>query len=63
MPTKEREASMCYFPQALKFHGARWGPEKHGDSLNGSFEPVHPKGNQPRIFIGRTDDEAEAPIL
>ena len=24
---------------------------------------VHPKGNQPWIFIGRTDAEAEAPIL
>ena len=26
-------------------------------------ESVHPKGNQPWIFIGRTDAEAEAPIL
>ena len=25
--------------------------------------PVHPKGNQPWIFIGRTDAEAETPIL
>ena len=25
--------------------------------------PVNPKGNQPLIFIGRTDAEAEAPIL
>ena len=24
---------------------------------------VNPKGNQPSIFIGRTDVEAEAPIL
>ena len=24
---------------------------------------VNPKGNQPRILIGRTDAEAEAPIL
>ena len=24
---------------------------------------VNPKGNQPCIFIGRTDAEAEAPIL
>ena len=24
---------------------------------------VHPKGNQPWIFIGRTDDEAEAPVF
>ena len=27
------------------------------------IKPVHPKGNQSRIFIGRTDAEAEAPIL
>ena len=26
-------------------------------------KPVHPKGNQPWIFIGRTDAETEAPIL
>ena len=27
------------------------------------IKPVHPKGNQPWIFIGRSDVEAEAPIL
>ena len=27
------------------------------------IKPVNPKGNQPRIFIGRTDAEAEAPVL
>ena len=27
------------------------------------IKPVHPKGNQPWIFIGRTDAKAEAPIL
>ena len=27
------------------------------------IQPVHPKGNQPWIFIGRTDAGAEAPIL
>ena len=27
------------------------------------IQPVHPKGNQPWIFICRTDAEAEAPIL
>ena len=25
--------------------------------------PVHPKGNQSWVFIGRTDVEAETPIL
>ena len=27
------------------------------------IQPVHPKGNQPWIFIARTDAEAAAPIL
>ena len=27
------------------------------------IQPVHPKENQFRIFIGRTDAEAEAPIF
>ena len=27
------------------------------------IKPVNPKGNQPQVFIGRTDAEAEAPIL
>ena len=30
---------------------------------NKEIETVNPKGNQPRILIGRTDAEAEAPIL
>ena len=27
------------------------------------IKPVHPKGDQYRVFIGRTDAEAETPIL
>ena len=27
------------------------------------IKPVNPKGNQLQIFIGRTDTEAETPIL
>ena len=27
------------------------------------IQPVHPKGNKSGIFIGRTDAEAETPIL
>ena len=27
------------------------------------IKPVNPKGNQHQIFIGRTDAEAEVPIL
>ena len=29
--------------------------------MNKYIKPINPKGNQPRIFIGRTD--AETPIL
>ena len=28
-----------------------------------AIQPVHPKGNQSWIFIGRTDAEAETPVL
>ena len=39
--------------------------EKTLESLLGfkEIKTVHPKGNQPCIFIGRTDVEIEAPIL
>ena len=39
--------------------------EKTLESLLDSKEikPVHPKGNQSWIFIGRTDGEADTPIL
>ena len=33
-----------------------------GESLK-KIQPVNPKGNQPWIFIGRTDAETEAPVL
>ena len=40
-------------------------PEKTLKSLLDckEIQPVHPKGNHSWIFIGRTDAEAEAPIL
>ena len=34
-----------------------------GSPLDCKIKPVNPKGNQPWILIGRTDAEAEAPIL
>ena len=39
--------------------------EKTLESLLGweEIQPVHPKGNQPWIFTGRTDTKAEAPLL
>ena len=38
--------------------------EADASSLDGKeIQPVHPKGNHSLIFIGRTDAEAETPIL
>ena len=35
----------------------------HKSSLESKeIQPVHPKGNQSWIFIGRTDAEAETPV-
>ena len=31
--------------------------------LDCKIKPVHPKGDQSRVFIGRTDVEVETPIL
>ena len=30
---------------------------------NKETQPVHPKGNQPGIFIGRTDAETETTVV
>ena len=44
---------------------SNWGVgEDSGESLDSKeIKPVNLKGNQPWIFIGKTDAEAEAPIL
>jgi len=41
------------------------GLEKTVESLLDckEIQPVHPKGNQSSIFIGRTDAETEIPIF
>ena len=54
-----RTVSYVSYPQNCHF------PEKTLESPLDCKEikPVNPKGNQPWIFIGRTDIEAEAPIL
>jgi len=46
----------------LGLYNSPWGHKKsHLDFKD--IKPVHPKGSQPWIFIGRTDAEAETPIL
>ena len=46
--------TLCY----LLTVGLVWGPWDFKD-----IQPVHPKGNQSWVFIGRTDAEAETPIF
>ena len=41
----------------------KWFASWHSHLDCKEIKPVSPKGNQPWIFIGRTDAEAEAPIL
>ena len=43
--------------------GVDTSTEKVSFSSNKEMKPDNPKGNKPWIFIGRTDAEAEAPIL
>ena len=76
LPTKVRLVKAMVFPVVI--HGYEsWTIRKAELWRIGAFElrcwrrhldskevkPVDPKGNQPWIFIGRTDAEAEAPIL
>ena len=51
---------------SMEYYTWSWpkGGEDSGESLDcKEIKPVNPKGNQPWIFIGRTDAEVEAPIL
>ena len=46
----------------------KWRPKQVENTLESpltckKIKPVSPKGKQPWMFIGRTDAEAEAPIL
>ena len=40
-----------------------WTARKSNKSILKEIKPVNPKGNLPGLFIERTGDEAEAPIL
>ena len=47
---------------------AKMGTMKNRNGINlildcKEIQPVHPKGGQSSVFIGRTDVEAETPIL
>ena len=55
-PVKSLQKTWCFWTVVLQIT-----LESSLDSKE--IKPVHPKGNQPWIFIGRIDAEAEAPIL
>ena len=71
----QKNIYFCLIDYAKAFEDQNWGPknwffwamvlektlESHLDSRE--IQPVHPKGNQSWIFIGRTDAEAETPII
>ena len=40
-----------------------WTARRSNQSILKETQPVHPKGDQPWVFIGRTDAKAETPIL
>ena len=77
LPTKVCLVKTMYFPVVMYGcdYNEGWVPknwcfwavvlEKTLESPLGckEIQPIHPKGNQSWIFIGRTDAEAETPIL
>ena len=65
---KEKERKkQCYECMCVAFRLLFFPITEQGRELKRSgvkeVKPVHPKGNQPWIFIARTDAEAEAPKL
>ena len=42
---------------------SKWSSLFRFHLCNQEIQPVHPKGDQSRVFTGRTDVEAETPIL
>ena len=42
---------------------SKWSSLFRFHLCNQEIQPVHPKGDQTRVFTGRTDVEAETPIL
>ena len=71
----QKNIYFCLIDYAKAFEDQNWGPknwffwamvlektlESHLDSRE--IQPVHPKGNQSWVFIGRTNVEAETPMV
>ena len=77
LPTKVCLVKAMVFPMVM-FGCVSWTVKKAEHQRIDAFElektlespldckeirPVHPKGNQSWVFIGRTDAEAETPVL
>ena len=63
-----REPFQQKCPQDHRIEPAYLDPSKLEKTLESpldckEIQPVHPKGDQSWVFTGRTDAEAEAPIL
>ena len=54
---KKSEEKFCFYPKKMKSENS----VQHCSCKE--IKPVNPKGNQSWIFTGRTDAEAEAPVL
>ena len=69
-PKKIKSVSFHFFPIYLPWSDGNWCLQtmELEKTLENpldckTIKPVSPKGNQPWIFIGRTDAEAEVPVL
>ena len=64
LTTKVRLVKAIVFPM-VTYGCESWTVKKAESQRIAAFEiqPVHPKGNQSWVLIGRTDAEAETPIL
>ena len=52
-----------YDPGILFLHMQPRGIKARKSNKSKEIKPVNPKGNQPSMFTGRTDGDAEAPLL
>ena len=62
LPTEVRLVKAMVFPVVM-YGCESWTIKKAECQRIDAFEPVHPKGDQSWVFIGRIDVEAETPIL
>ena len=58
-----RSLGLVTVPDGLPPHRYSWVSATCVRLDSKEIKPVHPKGNQPRTFTGRTDTEAEALLL